>query len=97
MYSILPRVKICHVSCIALEYTHGANIASVPYRVSRARRMLHVLCIAATRGSYISNPNKGKWYKFNDTTVESFDMTDATLEAECFGGRYEVKVYDQSK
>ena len=45
----------------------------------------------------MSNPNKGKWYKFNDTTVESFDMTDATLEAECFGGRYEVKVYDQSK
>lgn len=45
----------------------------------------------------MSNPNKGKWYKFNDTAVESFDMTDATIEAECFGGRYEVKVYDQSK
>ena len=49
------------------------------------------------RGSYVSNPNKGKWYKFNDTAVESFEMTDATIEAECFGGRYEVKVYDQCK
>jgi len=50
-----------------------------------------------SRGSYVSNPNKGKWYKFNDTVVESFEMTDATIEAECFGGRYEVKVYDQCK
>ncbi|OXB64566.1 hypothetical protein ASZ78_016018 [Callipepla squamata] len=40
---------------------------------------------------------KGKWYKFNDTVVEEFDLTDETLEYECFGGEYRPKVYDQSK
>ncbi|KAJ7423927.1 hypothetical protein WISP_31194 [Willisornis vidua] len=39
---------------------------------------------------------KGKWYKFNDTVVEEFDLTDETLEYECFGGEYRPKVYDQS-
>lgn len=45
----------------------------------------------------MSNPNKGKWYRFNDTVVEEFEMTDATLEAECFGGKYKAKVYDSCK
>lgn len=40
---------------------------------------------------------KGKWYKFNDTVVEEFDLTDETLEYECFGGEYRPKVYDQCK
>uniref|UniRef100_A0A8C3LWG7 Ubiquitin specific peptidase 24 n=1 Tax=Chrysolophus pictus TaxID=9089 RepID=A0A8C3LWG7_CHRPC len=39
---------------------------------------------------------KGKWYKFNDTVVEEFELTDETLEYECFGGEYRPKVYDQS-
>ncbi|GCB74652.1 hypothetical protein scyTo_0003743, partial [Scyliorhinus torazame] len=39
---------------------------------------------------------KGKWYKFNDTVVEEFDLNDETLEFECFGGEYRPKVYDQS-
>ncbi|KAM4720758.1 ubiquitin carboxyl-terminal hydrolase 24 [Rhinophrynus dorsalis] len=39
---------------------------------------------------------KGKWYKFNDTVVEEFDLTDETMEYECFGGEYRPKVYDQS-
>ncbi|XP_034271054.1 ubiquitin carboxyl-terminal hydrolase 24 isoform X2 [Pantherophis guttatus] len=39
---------------------------------------------------------KGKWYKFNDTVVEEFDLNDETLEYECFGGEYRPKVYDQS-
>ena len=43
----------------------------------------------------MNNPSKGKWYKFNDTVVEEFEMTDAALEAECFGGKYKAKVYDQ--
>ncbi len=30
----------------------------------------------------MNNPSKGKWYKFNDTVVEEFEMTDAALEAE---------------
>lgn len=40
---------------------------------------------------------KGKWYKFNDTVVEEFELTDETLEYECFGGEYRPKVYDQCK
>ncbi|XP_064415907.1 ubiquitin carboxyl-terminal hydrolase 24 isoform X2 [Latimeria chalumnae] len=39
---------------------------------------------------------KRKWYKFNDTVVEEFDLNDETLEYECFGGEYRPKVYDQS-
>ncbi|XP_077980970.1 ubiquitin carboxyl-terminal hydrolase 24-like [Glandiceps talaboti] len=48
------------------------------------------------RSTSITNPTKGKWFKFNDTIVEEFDMNDGTLEAECFGGTYRAKVYDQS-
>jgi len=44
----------------------------------------------------MSNPNKGKWYKFNDTIVEEYEMNDETLEAECFGGTYKAKVYESS-
>ena len=32
-----------------------------------------------------------KWFKFNDTTVEEFEMTEETLKTECFGGEYKVK------
>ncbi|XP_063283711.1 ubiquitin carboxyl-terminal hydrolase 24 isoform X2 [Pelobates fuscus] len=39
---------------------------------------------------------KSKWYKFNDTVVEEFDLNDETMEYECFGGEYRPKVYDQS-
>ena len=37
---------------------------------------------------------KRKWYKFNDTIVDEFDMNEDTLEAECFGGTYKATVYD---
>ncbi|KFM65449.1 Ubiquitin carboxyl-terminal hydrolase 24, partial [Stegodyphus mimosarum] len=40
--------------------------------------------------------NTGKWFKFNDITVEEFEMNDMTLEAECFGGTYKAKVRDSS-
>ena len=40
------------------------------------------------------NGTKEKWYKFNDTIVEEFDMNEDTLEAECFGGTYKATVYD---
>ena len=39
---------------------------------------------------------RNRWLKFNDTTVEEFDMNDTTLEAECFGGTYKAKSYDTS-
>ena len=43
----------------------------------------------------MNNPQRGKWYKFNDTDVQAFDMTDTALEEECFGGTYKAKVYEQ--
>lgn len=49
------------------------------------------------RGNVITNPHRGKWFKFNDTVVEEFDMSDETIEAECFGGTYKAKVYDNCK
>ncbi|XP_068228806.1 LOW QUALITY PROTEIN: ubiquitin carboxyl-terminal hydrolase 24-like [Palaemon carinicauda] len=49
------------------------------------------------RGDPLTNPNKGRWFKFNDTTVEPVEMTDSLLEQECFGGTYKAKVsYDSS-
>ncbi|CAH1774066.1 unnamed protein product [Owenia fusiformis] len=52
--------------------------------------------IKERRGTSLTNENKGKWFKFNDQVVEEFDLNDETLEAECFGGTYRAKVYDQS-
>ena len=49
------------------------------------------------RGTVLNNNNKGKWFKFNDTVVEEFEMTDSSVEAECFGGTYKAKVYEQCK
>lgn len=43
------------------------------------------------------NNGRNRWLKFNDTTVEEFDMNDKTLEAECFGGTYKAKSYDSGK
>ena len=48
------------------------------------------------RGTCMNNPRKGKWFKFNDTVVEEFEMNEAALENECFGGNYKAKVFDQS-
>jgi len=45
----------------------------------------------------MSNPNKGKWYRFNDTVVEEFEMTEEALENECFGGKYKAKFSDTCK
>ena len=42
------------------------------------------------KGHSVVNMNKNKWFKFNDTTVEEINMTDETLETECFGGKFKV-------
>ncbi|XP_064477292.1 ubiquitin carboxyl-terminal hydrolase 24-like isoform X2 [Ornithodoros turicata] len=39
---------------------------------------------------------RGTWYKFNDTTVEEFDLNDTSIETECFGGTYKAKVSDSA-
>ena len=38
-----------------------------------------------------------RWYRFNDTTVEEFEMTSESLETECFGGSYKVARQDKSR
>lgn len=43
------------------------------------------------RGNSMSNETYGKWFKFNDTTVEEFDMTEEAMATECFGGKYKAK------
>lgn len=43
------------------------------------------------------NLQKGKWFKFNDTVVEEFEMIEDSLEVECFGGIYKVKILEFSK
>lgn len=71
--------------------------------------MFHKLCTLARRiehfktytyfifrGNSMTNPNKGKWFKFNDTFVEEFEMNDASVEAECFGGTYKTKNNESS-
>ena len=45
-------------------------------------------------GHHGNNSNaakNGRWFKFNDTTVEEFDMNEETMAAECFGGTYKAK------
>lgn len=49
------------------------------------------------RGSTITNTSYGKWFKFNDTTVEEFNMTEEAMATECFGGRYKVTTSEYSK
>ncbi|XP_022244007.1 ubiquitin carboxyl-terminal hydrolase 24-like [Limulus polyphemus] len=39
---------------------------------------------------------QGKWLKFNDITVEEFEMTEDSVECECFGGTYKAKVSDSA-
>jgi ubiquitin carboxyl-terminal hydrolase 9/24 len=43
------------------------------------------------RGHSLTNRNKNRWFKFNDTTVEEFEMTDEKMMNECFGGSYKVQ------
>ena len=42
----------------------------------------------------LSSPPSGRWLRFNDTKVEEFTMSNAALEAECFGGSYKAKPSD---
>ncbi|XP_072038377.1 ubiquitin carboxyl-terminal hydrolase 24-like [Amphiura filiformis] len=34
------------------------------------------------------NSTRGTWYKFNDTSVREYKMTETALEEECFGGNH---------
>ena len=42
----------------------------------------------------IIDASSGKWLRFNDNLVDEFTMSEASLEAECFGGSYKTKAND---
>ena len=46
--------------------------------------------IKERRPPHVSRQNHNKWFKFNDTSVDQFDMTDEALAAECFGGSFKA-------
>lgn len=84
-----------------------------PYTTDQKRSMYDLVGMVvhtgqASAGHYYSfikdrrvtpkaNGTYGKWFKFNDTTVEEFHLTEETLASECFGGRYKVKNTDNGK
>jgi len=47
------------------------------------------------RGTPLSNPHHGRWFKFNDTSIEPFDMNEHSMEDECFGGTFRSRVYEK--
>ena len=51
------------------------------------------------RGTKASNPTYGKWFKFNDTTVElvdDFESNMEQLEFECYGGNFKETMFPNS-
>uniref|UniRef100_A0A7M5XH66 ubiquitinyl hydrolase 1 n=1 Tax=Clytia hemisphaerica TaxID=252671 RepID=A0A7M5XH66_9CNID len=87
------------------QQKHGSNTShSEPMRVvTDNQRYYELVGVVVHSGqasaghyySYIKNRQStvgdyNKWYKFNDTHVEKFDMTDEALHQELFGGEYKV-------
>ncbi|XP_070563005.1 ubiquitin carboxyl-terminal hydrolase 24-like isoform X2 [Ptychodera flava] len=86
----------CNKSFRSSNYDELYQLVGVVVHSGQANAGHYYSFIKDRRGTSITNPTKGKWFKFNDTIVEEFDMNDGSVEAECFGGTYRAKVYDQS-
>ena len=71
--------------------SHNYDLVGVVVHSGQASAGHYYSFIKDRRGNSVTNPNKNKWFKFNDTTVEEFEMTEEALEAECFGGKFKVK------
>ena len=71
--------------------SHNYDLVGVVVHSGQASAGHYYSFIKDRRGNSVTNPNKNKWFKFNDTTVEEFEMTQENLEAECFGGKFKVK------
>ena len=78
-----PRPSPCNYELVGVVVHSGQASAGHYYSFIKDRK----------RTDNAGN-NRNRWLKFNDTTVEEFDMNDGTLEAECFGGTYKAKTYD---
>ena len=64
------------------------------YSYIKERRVNGVSNNLNSRSGLTHNSNTakyGRWFKFNDTTVEEFEMNEDNLAAECFGGTYKAK------
>ena len=48
----------------------------------------NIKCQTQSQSNNNANNSNDKWYKFNDTSVEEINFTDATLADECFGGTF---------
>jgi ubiquitin carboxyl-terminal hydrolase 9/24 len=81
-----PRLSPCNYELVGVVVHSGQASAGHYYSFIKERKK-----------SGAEGANRNRWLKFNDTTVEEFDMNDTTLEAECFGGTYKAKSYDSSK
>eukprot|EP00090_Calanus_glacialis_P047045 TRINITY_DN9530_c0_g1_i3.p1 TRINITY_DN9530_c0_g1~~TRINITY_DN9530_c0_g1_i3.p1 ORF type:complete len:2633 (-),score=502.34 TRINITY_DN9530_c0_g1_i3:271-7929(-) len=73
------------------DVTNNYDLVGVTVHSGQANAGHYYSFIKDRRGNSVTNANKNKWFKFNDTTVEGFEMTDENLEAECFGGKFKVK------
>ena len=48
----------------------------------------NIKCQTQSQANENNTSSNDKWYKFNDTSVEEINFTDATLADECFGGTF---------
>ncbi|KAK4305331.1 hypothetical protein Pmani_022773 [Petrolisthes manimaculis] len=98
--SRLAAISATHTPRINTRLKHkGASyeLVGVIVHSGQASAGHYYSYIKDRRGDPLTNPNKGHWFKFNDTTIEEVEMNDALLEQECFGGTYKAKVsYDSS-
>jgi len=73
------------------RFTANYDLVGVVVHSGQANAGHYYSFIKERKGHSVVNVNKNKWFKFNDTTVEEINMTDETLETECFGGKFKAK------
>jgi len=83
-----PGLSLDHsLKPVAIDY----DLVGVVVHSGQANAGHYYSFIKDRKGHSVVNPQKNKWFKYNDTTVEQINMTDETLEAECFGGKFRAK------
>lgn len=55
---------------------------------------IQALSTSAVPEDEFVDASSAKWLRFNDNLVDEFTMSEASLEAECFGGSYKAKAND---
>ena len=73
------------------EVSHIYDLVGIVVHSGQASAGHYYSFIKERRGNSVINANKNKWFKFNDTSVEEFEMNEENLKAECFGGKFKVK------